>query len=203
MTDGNGHKSREDFMDAVIVGQTKPSPQLANALELNDLPTLAHKSRGRVAVFIDASNLFYAAQELNITVDYDKLLCQLVNGSKLLRAFFYTAVDSTNSKQQGFLLWLRRHGYRVIAKELISLPDGTKKANVEVEMAVDMLDLAPYYDTAILVSGNGALTYAVNAVSYLGVRVEIVSLRSMTSDSLLSMADVHIDLQQIKEQIQK
>lgn len=159
--------------------------------------------RGRVAIFIDAANLFYAAQQLGITIDYSKLLGHLTDGSRLLRAFFYTGVDLNNNKQQGFLLWLRRNGYRVIAKELAQLPDGSKKANLEVEIAVDMLNLAPYYDTAILISGSGELTYAVDAVSYLGVRVEVVSLRSMTSDRLLGVADAYIDLEQIKHQIQK
>lgn len=159
--------------------------------------------RGRIAIFIDAANLFHAAQQLAITIDYSKLLCHLTNKARLFRAFFYTGVDLTNNKQQGFLLWLRRNGYRVIAKELIQLPDGSRKANVEVEIAVDMLNLAPYYDTAILVSGSGELTYAVDAVSYLGVRVEIVSLRSMTSDRLLGVADAYIDLEQLKHQIQK
>lgn len=159
--------------------------------------------RGRIAIFIDAANLFYAAQQLSITIDYSKLLCHLTDTSRLLRAFFYTGVDLHNNKQQGFLLWLRRNGYRVIAKELVQLPDGSRKANLEVEIAVDMLNLAPYYDTAILVSGSGELTYAVDAVSYLGVRVEIVSLRSMTSDRLLGVADAYIDLEQIKHQIQK
>jgi len=49
---------------------------------------------------------------------------------------FYTGVDRTNDKQQGFLLWMRRNGYRVIAKDLVQLPDGSKKANLDVEIAV-------------------------------------------------------------------
>ncbi|MGA1476664.1 MAG: NYN domain-containing protein, partial [Prochlorothrix sp.] len=59
------------------------------------------------------------------------------------------------------------------------------------------------YDTAVLVSGDGDLAYAVDAVSYRGVRVEVVSLRSMTSDSLINVADRYIDLEGIKDQIQK
>jgi uncharacterized LabA/DUF88 family protein len=59
------------------------------------------------------------------------------------------------------------------------------------------------YDTAVLVSGDGDLAYAVDAVSYRGVRVEVVSLRSMTSDSLINVADRYIDLDNIKESIQK
>ena len=160
-------------------------------------------SRGRIAIFIDGSNLFYAALQLGIEIDYTKLLLRLTGNSRLLRAFFYTGVDRTNEKQQGFLLWMRRNGYRVISKELVQLPDGSKKANLDVEIAVDMMALAGSYDTAVLVSGDGDLAYAVDAASYRGVRIEVVSLRSMTSDSLINVSDRYIDLDSIREDIQK
>ena len=161
------------------------------------------ENRGRVAIFVDGSNLFYAALQLNIEIDYTKLLARLTGGSRLLRSFFYTGVDRNNEKQQGFLLWMRRNGYRVIAKDLVQLPDGSKKANLDVEIAVDMMALVGSYDTAVLVSGDGDLAYAVDAVSYRGVRVEVVSLRSMTSDSLINVSDRYIDLENVKEEIQK
>lgn len=160
-------------------------------------------NRGRVAIFIDGSNLFYAALNLGIEIDYTKLLCCLTADARLLRAFFYTGIDRTNDKQQGFLLWMRRNGYRVITKDLVQLPDGSKKANLDVEIAVDMMLLANHFDTAILVSGDGDLAYAVDAITYRGARVEVVSLRSMTSDSLINVADSYIDLDTIKHNIQK
>jgi uncharacterized LabA/DUF88 family protein len=166
-------------------------------------PEQVLENRGRVAIFIDGSNLFYAALQLSMEIDYTKLLSRLTGGSRLLRSFFYTGVDRSNEKQQGFLLWMRRNGYRVISKDLIQLPDGSKKANLDVEIAVDMMALVGSYDTAVLVSGDGDLAYAVDAVSYQGVRVEVVSLRSMTSDSLINVADRYIDLEQIKSDIQK
>jgi uncharacterized LabA/DUF88 family protein len=166
-------------------------------------PEQVLENRGRVAIFIDGSNLFYAALQLGIEIDYTKLLCRLTAGSRLFRAFFYTGVDRTNEKQQGFLLWMRRNGYRVIAKDLVQLPDGSKKANLDVEMAVDMMALVDCYDTAVLVSGDGDLAYAVNAASYKGVRVEVVSLRSMTSDSLINVSDRYSDLDSVKDDICK
>ncbi len=166
-------------------------------------PEQVLQNRGRVAIFIDGSNLFYAALQLGIEIDYTKLLYRITSSSRLLRSFFYTGVDRTNEKQQGFLLWMRRNGYRVIAKDLVQLPDGSKKANLDVEIAVDMMALVGAYDTAVLVSGDGDLAYAVDAVSYRGARVEVVSLRSMTSDSLINVADRYIDLDDIKSSIQK
>lgn len=174
-----------------------PQDADSNAIRFNGL------NRGRVAIFIDGSNLFYAALQLGVEIDYAKFLCYLTAGSPLLRCFFYTGVDPTNEKQQSFLLWMRRNGYRVITKDLIQFPDGSKKADLDVEIVVDMLALVSYYDTAILVSGDGDLAYAVEAVSYRGARVEIVSLRSMTSDSLINVADQYIDLDTIKEDVQK
>ena len=184
----------------------------ANSGDSGDQPLLDASSshcifnglnRGRVAIFVDGSNLFYAALQLGIEVDYTKLLGCLTAGSPLLRAFFYTGVDRANDKQQGFLLWMRRNGYRVIAKDLVLHPDGSKKANLDVEIAIDMLTLAGHCDTAVLVSGDGDLAYAVDAVSYKGVRVEVVSLRSMTSDHLINVADCYIDLDSIRDRIQK
>lgn len=178
-----------------------------NALKM--LETFNHDSqyntsdRNRVAIFIDGSNLFYAAMQLGIELDYSKLLGCLTANARLLRAFFYTGIDRANEKQQGFLLWMRRNGYRVVTKDLIQLPDGSKKANLDVEIAVDMLTLADHVDTAILVSGDGDLSYAVNAIAYRGVRVAVVSLRSMTSDSLINVADCYVDLDTIKQNIQK
>ncbi|MBE9038077.1 LabA-like NYN domain-containing protein [aff. Roholtiella sp. LEGE 12411] len=160
-------------------------------------------NRGRVAIFIDGLNLLHTALQLGIEIDYLKLLCRLTNNSRLLRAFFYIGVDFTNEKQQGFLLWMRRHGYRVVTKDIVLLADNLKKPNLNIEIAVDMINLAPYYNTAVLVSGDGDLAYAVNAVSRMGDRVEVVSLRTMTSESLIDVADCFIDLDSIKKQIQK
>lgn len=163
----------------------------------------SNHNQERVAIFIDGSNLFYAATHLNVEIDYTKLLNCLTKKRKLLRAYFYTAVDSTNKKQQSFLLWMRRNGYRVVTKELIQHPDGSKKANLDVEIAIDMLTLSRYCNTLVLLSGEGELIYAVNAVSYQGVQVEVVSLGLMTSDSLLNVADCYTDLEKIKQDIQK
>ncbi len=188
------------------------APSLHAAVQNDDMEILDASSnssicdrlnRGRVAIFIDGSNLFYAALHLGIEIDYTKLLCCLTGNARLLRAFFYTGIDRTNEKQQGFLLWMRRNGYRVVTKDLIQFPDGSKKANLDVEIAVDMMLLADHFDTAILVSGDGDLACAVDAITYRGVRVEVVSLRSMTSDSLINVADYYIDLDSIKQNIQK
>ena len=159
--------------------------------------------RGRVAVFIDGNNLFHAARFHNIDLDYNKLLRVLLGDGRLLRAFFYTGVDAGAERQQGFLLWMRRNGFRVIQKELKTFYDGTRKANLDVEIAVDMLSLAGKYDTAVLVSGDEDFVYAVNAVAYKGCRVEVAGFRSNTAPKLIDVADFFIDLGEIAELVRK
>ena len=151
-------KQKQD-MKIILTDEETQMPIKQTASQLN-----ITSNRGRVAIFIDGSNLFHTALQLGIEIDYTKLLCYLTREARLLRAFFYTGVDRHNEKQQGFLLWMRRNGYRVVTKEVIQLPDGSRKSNQHVEIAVDMMNLSPYYDTAVLVSGDGELTYAVNAV---------------------------------------
>lgn len=178
-------------------GEVNPQNPLATQLASDD------KAYPRIAIFIDGSNLFYAALHLSIEIDYAKLLAKLTRGRRLLRAYFYTGVDRANDRQKGFLLWMRRNGYRVVTKELIQHTDGSTKANLDVEIVVDMMSLSHYCSTMVLLSGDGELTYAVNAIAYKGVQVELVSLHSMTSDSLINVADRYIDLATIREDIKK
>ena len=199
-------KEKPHWQGSATKGNIKPKePNPANNTGFNE-----DDNRGRVAIFIDGLNLFHAALQLGIEIDYVKLLCRLTKTSRLLRAFFYTGIDSGNEKQQGFLLWMRRNGYRVVTKDMSVVVDNYKKPNLNVEIAVDMITLAPYYDTAVLVSGDGDLAYAVHAVSNVGARVEVIGLQTTTSDSearsrnhLIDVADEFIDFDSIKQHIQK
>ena len=159
--------------------------------------------RGKITIFIDGNNLFHAARSAGVEIDYAKFLNFLRGDAPLLRAFFYTGVDEKAERQQGFLLWMRRNGYRVVEKELKTYADGTKKANLDVEIAVDMLSLADKYDTAVLVSGDEDFSYAINAVAYKGVRVELAGFRSNTSPRLIDVADQFIELDSHLEEITK
>ena len=166
-------------------------------------PSWKFGHRGRVAVFIDGNNLFHAARFHNIDIDYNKLLRLLLGDGRLLRAFFYTGVDAGAERLQGFLLWMRRNGFRVVQKELKTFYDGTRKANLDVEIAVDMLSLSGRYDTAVLVSGDEDFVYALNAVAYKGCRVEVAGFRSNTAPRLIDVADFFIDLGDIAELVRK
>lgn len=165
--------------------------------------TKSYMNKGRLAIFIDGNNLFHAAKLFGIEIDYARMLETLCEGGTLLRAFFYTGVDEHADKQKGFLLWMRRNGYRVVEKELKTYMDGSKKANLDVEIAVDMLSLASNYDTAILVSGDEDFAYAVNAVAFKGCRIEVAGFRHNTAPKLIDVADRFLELDLILDKIAK
>lgn len=154
--------------------------------------------RGRIAIFVDELSLIKAAEQLNIKIDYSKLIQCLIAAAPLLRAFFYNA----DKEHQSSLFWLRRHDNRVALKNLIHVPNRAKKTNPHVEIAVDMKMLANRYDTAVIVSSNEQLIYAIKSIACRGVRVEVVALRSMTSKKLINAADCYIDLETIKQHIE-
>lgn len=164
---------------------------------------LSRADRGRVVIFIDGASIFYVATQLGIEIDYAKLLNCLTHHGHLVHAFFYTSIDSTNERQRRFLYRVQQQGYRIITKELIQFSDGSRKANLNVEIAVDAMRLATYCDTVVLLSGDGELAYAVDMIASKGVQVEVACLRSMTSNHLINVADYFLDLSTIKQMIQK
>jgi uncharacterized LabA/DUF88 family protein len=149
----------------------------------------------KVAVFFDMSNLYFAARDLGIRVDYTKLLEFLAAGRRLHRAYAYVAVAPEDSTAIPFLTWLRRNGFRVVTKAIKRFSDGTIKGDLDMELAVDLLTQAPYIDVAVIVSGDGDFTYLVDRAQRLGIRVEIASTPRNTAIELLEIADRFIDLE--------
>ncbi|HEX3245568.1 MAG TPA: NYN domain-containing protein [Chloroflexota bacterium] len=149
----------------------------------------------KVALFLDMSNLFYAARALNIRWDYGRLVSTLADGRPVLRSYAYLGIDPENQEARNLLTWLDRNGFRTCAKEIHQLPDGTLKANMDVEIACDMIELAEYVDTAVLISGDGDFSYLVKKVQDHGTRVEVAALGSMCSPVLKNAADQFSDLE--------
>jgi uncharacterized LabA/DUF88 family protein len=190
-------------LDTLEIGGQE-SLQPSNLSDLPDLNTLPESVvLPQAVVLIDGANLFYAAASLGIEIDYAKLLDYLRQQKQVVKSLFYTGIDPKNVKQQAFLHWMERNGYQVITKDLTQHSEGLKRANMNVEMAIDMLRSAPEGPIQVLLSGDGHLAYAVQAVKSLGVQVHIVALSSMVSDRLLQLADRFIDLQEIQHQIRK
>lgn len=147
-----------------------------------------------VALFVDVANLFYAARDHGAEVDYAELIARTTKDRELLRAYAYTGLDPENEAQKRFHDHLRALGYRVVAKEVRRFADGGMKANIDIELVVDLLRLAPRLDVAVIASGDGDFAAAIRAVQETGVRVEVTGVRASTSIDLRETADLFIPL---------
>ncbi|HEX2625913.1 MAG TPA: NYN domain-containing protein [Candidatus Limnocylindrales bacterium] len=150
-----------------------------------------------VAVFVDVANIFYAAKAAGVDIDYVTLLKAGSAGRDLVRAYAYTGLDPDNENQRNFHDFLRRNGYKVVSKDIRKYGDGKVKANLDIELVVDMMKTARNLDVAIVVSGDGDFAPAIRAVQEMGVRVEVVSFRGNTSSDLMDVADLFTDIVQI------
>jgi uncharacterized LabA/DUF88 family protein len=184
-------------------GEQLPLPFAGDFNSLKPATDMSSGDRGRTILFVDGVNLFYAASQLKIEIDYAKLRHLFSQHSNLIHALFYTGVDPRNEKQRSFLLWMQRHGYRVVTKELPVTSEGFHRVSMNVEIAVDMLTLSQHCNTEVVMSSDGDLSYAVQSVNSRGVQVEVVALRTMASDRLIQIADHYIDLADLRDQIQK
>jgi len=167
----------------------------------------------RIGLFIDGSNLYAAAKSLDFDIDYKRLLQVFSDQGILVRAFYYTAMidDQDYSPIRPLVDWLDYNGYSMVTKPTKEFTDssGRKKikGNMDIELAVDVMDLADRLDHIVIFSGDGDFRRLVEAVQRRGCRVTIVStLRSappMIADELRRQADNFIDLDQLRSQISR
>ena len=150
-----------------------------------------------VAIFVDVANIFYAAKSAGVDIDYVTLLKAATAGRDFVRAYAYTGLDPENENQRNFHSFLSRHGYKVISKDIRKYGDGKVKANLDIELVVDMMKTARNLDVAIVVSGDGDFAPAIRAVQEMGVRVEVISFRGNTSSDLIAVADIFTDITQL------
>ena len=167
----------------------------------------------RIALFIDGSNLYAAARALGFDIDYKRLLREFQSRGYLLRAFYYTAVieDQEYSSIRPLIDWLDYNGYSVVTKATKEFVDQTGrrkvKGNMDIELAVDAMEIAGTIDHMVLFSGDGDFRSLVEAVQRKGVRVSVVStIRSqppMVADELRRQADSFIELQDLAPLIER
>jgi uncharacterized LabA/DUF88 family protein len=168
-------------------------------------------SCNKVALLIDGPNLYTTAKTLGFDIDYKRLLKEFQSWGTLVRAFYYTAIieDQEFSSIRPLIDWLDYNGYTVVTKatkEFIDASGRRKvKGNMDIELAVDAMELAEHVDQIVLFSGDGDFRSLVEAVQRRGVRVTVVSTVSsqppMIADELRRQTDVFIDLVQLKSKI--
>lgn len=165
----------------------------------------------RTALFIDGANLYATARALNIDIDYKRLLEYFERQCRLIRAYYYTALadEQEYSSIRPLIDWLDYNGYTVVTKPMKEFYDSTGrrkfKGNMDIELAIDSLELAPEIDHMVLFSGDGDFRSLVEAVQRRGKRVSVVSTiatqPSMIADELRRQADLFIDIAQLAEDI--
>ncbi len=165
----------------------------------------------RIALFIDGANLYATGKTLGFDIDYKRLLKEFQSRGTLLRAFYYTAIieDQEYSSIRPLIDWLDYNGYTVVTKATKEFVDASGrrkvKGNMDIELAVDAMELAQRIDEMVLFSGDGDFRSLVEAVQRRGVRVTVVSTISsqppMIADELRRQADVFTDLVELKTKI--
>jgi len=177
---------------------------------MNDLHLRAGE---RTAIFIDGANLYKTARNLGFDIDYKNLLQNAHKNCQLLRAYYYTVMqedrDQDYSPLRPLVDWLDYNGYTMVTKSAREFVDqqGRKhfRGSTDIELAVDMMALAPRLDHILLFSGNGDFRRAIEAVQQMGVRVTVVStVKSsppMASDEVRRQADQFVDLASLEKTI--
>ncbi len=169
--------------------------------------------RERVGIFIDGANLYATARALGFDIDYKRLLELFKGKCHLIRAFYYTALveDQEYSPIRPLIDWLDYNGYTMVTKPTKEFTDSSGrrklKGNMDIELAIDVLEMADNLNHIVLFSGDGDFRRLVEAVQRKGVRVTVVSTvrsqPSMVADELRRQADTFIDLLDLQEQIER
>jgi uncharacterized LabA/DUF88 family protein len=168
-------------------------------------------SSGKIAVFIDGANLHATAKTLGFDIDYKRLLEEFRSRGTLLRAFYYTAIveDQEYSSLRPLIDWLDYNGFTVVTKATKEFTDASGrrkvKGNMDIELAVNAMELAAHIDEMVLFSGDGDFRSLVEAMQRHGVRVTVISSVAtrppMIADELRRQADVFTDLTELQAKI--
>src|SRR5215813_2352192 len=168
-------------------------------------------SSDKIAVFIDGANLYATAKTLGFDIDYKRLLNEFQSRGTLLRAFYYTSIvdDQEYSALRPLIDWLGYNGFTVVTKATKEFIDdsGRRKVtgNMDIELAVDAMELAEHIDQMVLFSGDGDFRSLVEAMQRRGVRVTVISTIAsqppMIADELRRQADVFVDIIELQSKV--
>ncbi len=156
--------------------------------------------KDRTALFIDGPNFHGSSRDMGFDVDYQALLAYFRSRSNLIRAFYYTALDVSgeHTPLKPLVDWLSYNGYIVVTKPTKEFKDGNGrrrvKGNMDVDLAIDMLNLARHLDHIVLFSGDGDFRRLVEAVQQYGVKVTVLAASDVTADELRRQADQFVEL---------
>ena len=165
----------------------------------------------RIALFIDGSNLYATAKSLGFDIDYKRMLSHFRKQARLVRAIYYTALidDAEYSPIRPLIDWLDYNGFMVVTKPAKEFTDSMGrrkiKGNMDIELAVNMMEMAESIDHLVLFSGDGDFRSLVEAVQRKGRKVTVISTLSsqppMIADELRRQADHFVDLTNLRDKI--
>ena len=165
----------------------------------------------RIALFVDGANLYATAKSIGFDIDYKRLLKQFRQKGHLVRALYYTALaeDQEYSSIRPLIDWLDCNGYTMVTKPTKEFTDASGrrkiKGNMDIELTVDAMKLAPTLDHIVLFTGDGDFRALVAALQEMGKRVSVVSTLqtqpAMVADELRRQADQFIDLADLEDVI--
>lgn len=203
-----GDASMNQFANAVvqaIQGQTdrmvselrRASQAPANvSVSFPSLP-----STERVGVFVDVANLLYSARTLRITIDFGKLLDFLRGNRRLVRAQAYCPTSPQSGEDQMFLQAVKGLGYRITTKNYKTFSSGAKKADLDLDLCMDVVRLVDgrAVDSVVLVSGDSDFMPMLDYCSDHGVRVEVAAFDEAMSATLRQSCDLFINLAMLED----
>jgi uncharacterized LabA/DUF88 family protein len=156
-------------------------------------------SHQRVAVLVDAQNLYHSAHSLySRNIDYSALLEKSVSGRELVRAIAYV-IRADSPDEERFFDALVDIGFETKIKDIKTFGDGSKKADWDVGMSLDAVTLASHVDSVVLCTGDGDFSRLCSHLRHEGVRVEVMAFSESTADELVEAADTFLDLSERQE----
>ena len=168
-------------------------------------------SSDKIAIFIDGANFYATTKTLGFDIDYKRLLNEFQSRGTLLRAFYYTAIveDQEYSSLRPLIDWLDYNGFTVVTKATKEFVDANGrrkvKGNMDIELAIDAMEIAEHIDEMVLFSGDGDFRSLVEAMQRHGVRVTVISSTAtrppLLADELRRQADVFTDLTELQSKI--
>jgi uncharacterized LabA/DUF88 family protein len=171
---------------------------------IKDLKPMTFYPTEKLALFIDGANFYSQAKALGIDIDYRKLLDEFRKRGLLIRAYYYTAIVEGDdySPIRPLVDWLDYNGFTLVTKSARKFTDSQGRdrwrGDMDIEIAVGMMEMAEAADHLVLFSGDGDFRAVVEAIQRKGVRVTVVStVKSqppMISDDLRRQADHFVDL---------
>jgi len=194
-------KQEDGDFGALLKAIEKQNDQLARLIELQE----ASQQNGgpsvqpaRVGIFVDAANVELAADRVKKKIDWNKVVALLTKDRRLIRAVSYSPTHDdpgVSMETQRFVEPFLDSGFKIVTKPLKRFADGTIKANVDIELALDIMLMCDRLDVVCLVSGDGDFQHLVEVVQSRGVRVEVVGYGASVAGALRRAADSYIDIE--------